>query len=57
MLENPGDIFKFLYKNHIGDGHALFYLAWAMVAEKAGSFKKAEKIYLKGVEMLKKNDM
>jgi hypothetical protein len=57
MLENPEDIFKFLYKNQIGIDHGLFYLAWAMVAEKAGNFKKAEKIYTKGMEMLKKNDM
>jgi hypothetical protein len=34
QMANPGDIFKFLHKNKIGAKVALFWVAWAFVAEK-----------------------
>ena len=36
QMANPGDIFKFLHKNKIGAKVALFWAAWAFVAEKGG---------------------
>jgi hypothetical protein len=51
MLTNPQDVFKFLFKNKMCQKHALFYAAWALVAETEGNFKNADKIYTKGIEM------
>jgi Mad3/BUB1 homology region 1 len=43
-LTNSGELFKFLYKNEIGTGLALFWIAWAWVAEYAGDFPLADKV-------------
>jgi len=45
----PGDIFKFLNKQKIGSVTALFWIAWAWVAEKGGDYAFAEKIFVKGL--------
>lgn len=49
MLPNPADIFSYLYNNHIGDSHALFWIAWAWAAERRKNFKFADKVYKKGM--------
>ena len=36
-MANPGDIFKYLHKNKVGLKVALFWVAWAFVAEKVGT--------------------
>ena len=46
---SPSDIFKFLHQRGVGAKTALFWIAWAWVAEKADDYRFAEKIYLKGL--------
>lgn len=46
-LEQPGDIFKYLHKRRIGTQLALFWCAWAFVAEKAGNYSLADRLYTK----------
>ncbi|OQR87335.1 hypothetical protein THRCLA_10470, partial [Thraustotheca clavata] len=48
--DKPLDVFKFLYKNRVGDRLALFYMAWALLLEKRDDVKNAELIYAKGIE-------
>jgi hypothetical protein len=43
-LTNSGELFKFLYKNEIGTGLAVFWIAWAWVAEYTGDFPLADKV-------------
>eukprot|EP00586_Coscinodiscus_wailesii_P019822 CAMPEP_0172517578 /NCGR_PEP_ID=MMETSP1066-20121228/286246_1 /TAXON_ID=671091 /ORGANISM="Coscinodiscus wailesii, Strain CCMP2513" /LENGTH=1458 /DNA_ID=CAMNT_0013299657 /DNA_START=234 /DNA_END=4610 /DNA_ORIENTATION=+ len=43
----PMDIFKFLHQKKVGSKTALFWVAWAWVAEKAGDYSFAEKVFLK----------
>ncbi|EKU22394.1 checkpoint serine/threonine-protein kinase [Nannochloropsis gaditana CCMP526] len=50
-LSSPGEIFKFLHKKKIGTTQALFWAAWAFVAEKSGNFSLADKLYTKGIEL------
>ena len=49
MIPNPGEIFKFLYRNKIGESLALFYIGWAWVMERYGRYADADKIYSKGL--------
>ncbi|OQR90111.1 hypothetical protein ACHHYP_05798 [Achlya hypogyna] len=49
-VDKPIDVFKFLYKNKIGDKLALFYIAWSLLLEKKGDVKNAELIYNKGLQ-------
>ena len=46
----PSDIFKYLHQQRVGTKTALFWIAWAWVAEKAGDFPFAEKVFLKGLK-------
>ena len=39
MVRTPGEIFSFMQSNKIGETVALFWVAWAFVAEKAENFK------------------
>ncbi len=43
--QSPMDVFKFLHKKGIGRHSALFWIAWAWVAEKKGDFKTADKVF------------
>jgi checkpoint serine/threonine-protein kinase len=43
------DIFNYLYGQQIGVTVAIFWAAWAFVAEKDGDYKFAEKIFEKGI--------
>ena len=45
----PGDVFKFLHSHQVGNITALFWIAWAWVAENKGDYSFAEKVYLKGL--------
>jgi hypothetical protein len=45
----PGDVFKYLHSQHVGTTTALFWIAWAWVAENKGDYAFAEKVYLKGL--------
>lgn len=45
----PHDIFKYCHELKIGVEIAIFWIAWAFVAEKEGNFPFAEKIYDKGI--------
>eukprot|EP00948_MAST-09A_sp_MAST-9A-sp1_P001409 g1409.t1 len=50
MLEGqPLDCFRYLYSKGIGEDLALFYIAWAFVAEKADDCKLADDIYQRGI--------
>ena len=46
---DPGQIFKFLHQQKVGQKSALFWTAWAFVAEKANDFPFAEQVYKKGL--------
>ena len=45
----PGDVFKYLHSQQVGNETALFWIAWAWVAENKGDYAFAEKVYLKGL--------
>ncbi|KDO25016.1 hypothetical protein SPRG_09746 [Saprolegnia parasitica CBS 223.65] len=49
-IDKPIEVFKYLYKNKIGDKLALFYIAWALLLERKGDVKNAELIYAKGLQ-------
>eukprot|EP01138_Halocafeteria_seosinensis_P012134 gb/GECG01012402.1/.p1 GENE.gb/GECG01012402.1/~~gb/GECG01012402.1/.p1 ORF type:complete len:821 (+),score=145.14 gb/GECG01012402.1/:1-2463(+) len=46
---DPADVFKYLYSKKIGENLALFYMAWASVAEQRGNYAFADKIYKQGI--------
>ena len=46
---SPSDIFKFLHQKGVGSRTALFWIAWAWVAEKAEDYRFAEKVFNKGI--------
>lgn len=48
-LTNSGELFKFLYKNGIGLDLAMFWAAWAWVAESSGDYSLADKLFTKAV--------
>ena len=50
MVRAPGDIFSFMQSNKIGEKVALFWIAWAFVAEKAENFKLTDQIFTKGLK-------
>lgn len=48
MVRTPGDVFSFMQTNKIGEKVALFWVAWAYVAEKALNYKLTDQIFQKG---------
>jgi Cu/Zn superoxide dismutase len=50
MVRTPGEIFSFMQSNKIGERVALFWIAWAFVAEKAENFKLTDQIFQKGLQ-------
>ena len=46
---SPNEIFKLMHQNKIGANVAMFWLAWAWVAEKKKDFQFAEKIFRKAI--------
>jgi len=49
MVRTPGEVFSFMQSNKIGERVALFWVAWAFVAEKAENFKLTDQIFQKGI--------
>jgi hypothetical protein len=47
--KEPGQVFKYLHQQKVGSQTALFWVAWAYVAEKDNDYPFAEQIYKKGV--------
>jgi Mad3/BUB1 homology region 1 len=47
--DHPGDVFKFLHQHKVGTKVALFWTAWAWVAEQKADFSFAEKLFVKGI--------
>ena len=47
--DHPGDVFKFLHQHKVGTSVALFWTAWAWVAEQKADYAFAEKLFLKGI--------
>lgn len=47
--KEPSQVFKYLYQQKVGQQTALFWVAWAYVAEKDNDFPFAEQIYKKGI--------
>jgi len=47
--KEPGAIFKYLHQQKIGSRAAIFWIAWAFVAEKDNDFPFAEQIFKKGL--------
>jgi hypothetical protein len=47
--KDPGQVFKFLHQQKVGQKTALFWCAWAFVAEKANDFPFAEQVYKKAL--------
>lgn len=50
MVSNPNDIFKYLYRNGIGDQVSLYYVGWAWVLESLGKYSYAHKVYMKAIK-------
>lgn len=46
----PGDVFKFLHQHKIGSKVALFWIAWAWIAETRADYAFAEKVFTKGIQ-------
>jgi hypothetical protein len=51
-LPDPGDVFRFLKENDIGQEHALFYIAHATFLELRGNFSAADNVYQQGINRL-----
>jgi hypothetical protein len=47
--KDPGQVFRYLHTQKIGGHTALFWIAWAFVAEKESDFPFAEQIFKKGL--------
>jgi Mad3/BUB1 homology region 1 len=47
--DHPGDVFKFLHQHKIGTSVALFWTAWAWIAEQKADYAFAEKLFQKGI--------
>ena len=47
--KDPNQVFKYLHQQKIGGQTALFWIAWAFVAEKESDFPFAEQIFKKGI--------
>ena len=47
--KEPGAIFKYLHQQKVGSRTALFWIAWAFVAEKDNDFPFAEQVFKKGI--------
>jgi hypothetical protein len=47
--KDPGQVFKYLHQQKVGSYTALFWIAWAFVAEKDGDFPFAEQVFKKGI--------
>ena len=50
MVRTPGEIFSYMNSNKIGDKTALFWIAWAFVAEKLENFNLTDQIFQKGIK-------
>lgn len=48
--DNPGEQFKLFHKHRLGNDVAIFWLAWAWVAETKKDFQFAEKIFRKAIQ-------
>jgi hypothetical protein len=49
LVKDQAETFTFMYTNKIGERLALFWIAWAYVAERDGNHKAADQIFQKGV--------
>jgi hypothetical protein len=47
--KDPSQVFKYLHQQKVGTYTALFWIAWAFIAEKDGDFAFAENIFKKGI--------
>ena len=47
--KDPGQVFKYIHQQKVGTYTALFWIAWAFVAEKDNDFPFAEQIFKKGI--------
>jgi hypothetical protein len=47
--DHPADVFKFLHQHKVGANVALFWTAWAWVAEQKNDYAFAEKLFIKGI--------
>ncbi len=47
--KDPSQVFKYLHQQKIGGQVAIFWIAWAFVAEKDSDFPFAEQIFKKGI--------
>ena len=51
-MPDPGDVFKFLKENEIGQSHALFYIAHATFLELRGNYAAADNVFQQGLNRL-----
>ena len=51
LVQTPGEVFSFMQANKIGIRVALFWIAWAFVAEKLKNYSLTDKIFQKGIKM------
>lgn len=49
-LSNPLEIYQRLYNTGIGTEVAEFYRAWSCYCEESGDFKKANQVYMLGLQ-------
>lgn len=51
MVSDPNDVFSFMQSNSVGTKLALYWIAWAFVAEKAQNYQFADRIFQNGQNM------
>lgn len=51
-LPDPADVFSYLRENNIGQGHALYYIAYATYLELRKNFGRADTMYQQGINRL-----
>jgi hypothetical protein len=50
QTSSPAHVFKYLHQHSVGTETALFWMAWAWVAETRGDYDFAEKVFRKGIQ-------
>jgi hypothetical protein len=51
MVSDPNDVFSFMQSNNVGTKLALYWIAWAFIAEKGQNYQFADRIFQNGQNM------
>ena len=51
MCNDPLEIFSYLYDKGIGSKQSLLYETWSCELERLGNFKRADVVFVQGIEI------